>query len=275
MGDITAIAGIPIAEVIQRIEINFWTTWYNFGRGPGCLLHDDGDILWFETPIPIVPYNTVMKFQARENVDEKIDSIVRLFFDRNVTQLWIVHPSSSPADLAERLSKRGLQEVEVAPCMARDLVDLPASPPRPAGVEIRKVMTASDLLQVHELAAWRWGVPEEFHTQLREIINLYDVGKPDSKTHFWLAWKDGSPIAKLGMHCSDDTAGIYGVVTKPEARGLGLASILMVEAMKFAKADGYKLAVLNSSPLAEELYKRLGFITVTSFRLFASASVYL
>jgi len=64
----------------------------------------------------------------------------------------------------------------------------------------------------------------------------------------------GFQISKVGSYYGDGSVGIYGVVTKPEARGQGLASILMVETMKAAKQAGHKLVVLHSSPLAENLY---------------------
>ena len=35
------IAGFSIEEVIHHVELNFWETWSNFGRGPGCQLHDE------------------------------------------------------------------------------------------------------------------------------------------------------------------------------------------------------------------------------------------
>jgi len=40
--------------------------------------------------------------------------------------------------------------------------------------------------------------------------------------------------------------------------------------MKAAKEMGHDLCVLDSSPLAEKLYKRLGFTTLAPFRLFSS-----
>ncbi|MCI0554453.1 MAG: GNAT family N-acetyltransferase, partial [Anaerolineae bacterium] len=91
----------------------------------------------------------------------------------------------------------------------------------------------------------------------------------------WLAWKDGVPISKIGLYNGSGSAGIYGVATKPEARGLGIASILMNVAMKAARDMGYKLAVLDSSPLAEKLYQRLGFITVAPLRLYSPIAAYL
>jgi len=220
MNEITGIAGFSMEEVIRQVELNIWEVWSNFGRGPGCALHDEGDVLWFETPIPVVPYNTVMKFQVQENIDQKIDAIVNYFRERHVTQLWFVHPSASPKDLPERLLKRGLQEAELAPGMARSLENLLEPPPLPEGVEIRRAVTQEDLREVNEFAAWRWGLPDEYHAQLHEIINTFKIRQPGTKTHFWLAWKDGVPILKIGLYYGSGSAGIYGVVTKPEARAL-------------------------------------------------------
>jgi len=75
---------------------------------------------------------------------------------------------------------------------------------------------------------------------------------------------------KIGLYNGSGSAGIYAVATKPEARGLGIASILMNVAMQAAQNMGQKLCVLDSSPLAEKLYQRLGFITVAMFPLYSS-----
>jgi ribosomal protein S18 acetylase RimI-like enzyme len=72
------------------------------------------------------------------------------------------------------------------------------------------------------------------------------------------------------LYNGSGSAGIYAVATKPEARGLGIASILMNVAMNAARDMGHKLVVLDSSPLAEKLYKRLGLITVAPLRLYSS-----
>lgn len=264
------IPGFSQEEVVHQIELNLWETWSNFGRGPGCTLHDEEDALWFETPIPILPYNTVLRFQVKNNVDERIDSLVHCYASRNVGQLWIVHPSSLPGDLPERLAMRGLQEIELVPGMARGLETLPDPPTIPPGVEIREAIEEQDLIELYGLAAWRWGVPEEFRPQLRGMIEKFKIGERGSNTRFWLAWRDGLPISKIGLYNGSGSAGIYAVATKPEARGLGIASLLMNVAMQAAKNMGHTLCVLDSSPLAEKLYQRLGFVTVAHFSLYSS-----
>lgn len=275
MSEFTDIPGFSTEEVIRQVELNLWETWSNFGRGPECILHDEHDALWFETPIPTLPYNTVLKFQVEQNVDQRIDHLLSRYKERNVSILWIVHPSHLPLDLPERLQKRGLQEIEIAPCMARSLENLPEAPPIPEGVKIREATEDNDLIELYGLAAWRWGVPEEYRPQLGKMIEKFQIGERTSNTRFWLAWKDGVPISKIGLYNGSGSAGIYGVATKPEARGLGIASILMITAMQAAKDMGHSLAVLDSSPLAENLYKRLGFSTVAPLRLYSPIAAYL
>ena len=270
MSEVTGIPGYTREEVIHQIELNLWETWSNFGRGPGCTLHDQGDALWFETPIPILPYNTVLKFQVNENVDERMDELIQGFAKRKVTPLWIVHHTSTPGDIAERLQKRGWQEIELVPGMARLLDKLPEPPPLPAGVEIRKALDDRDISELYGFAAWRWGVPDQFRPQLAKMIKQFNIGERGTNAHFWMAWKDGAAISKIGLYNGSGSAGIYAVATKPEARGMGLAGILMDVAMKAAREMGQRLCVLDSSPLAEKLYERLGFIRVSSIPLYST-----
>ena len=59
------------------------------------------------------------------------------------------------------------------------------------------------------------------------------------------------------------------------ARRLGLAGILTLIALKKARTLGKNLAVLHSTPMAENLYRSLGFETMAEFRLFASKEVHI
>ena len=273
MAEVEGIPGYSKEEVIHQVELNLWETWSTFGRGPGCTLHDEDDTLWFETPIPTIPYNTVLRFQVEKDVDKRIDALVQGYAERNVAPLWIVHPSSIPTNIPERLQKRGYQEIEITPCMARSLEnDLSETPPIPDGVEIREAIDENDVMELYSLAAWRWGVPDDYRPQLEKIIEEFKVGERTSNTRFWLAWKDGVPISKAALYNGSSSAGIYAVATRPEARGMGLASILTNTALKAAQEMGHKLAVLDASPLAEKLYQRLGFITVAPLRLYSSVN---
>lgn len=259
---------------VNEIERNLWETWSTYGRAPGCALHDENDATWFETPLPIIPYNGVLRFQIGDNTHSRIVKIVEHFRRRNVAFMWIIHPSSLPLDLSVQLKEHGLRDVEPIYGMARSLVHLPEVPPLPSNIEVRKVSGEHDVAAFHQFAAWRWNIPEEHRQLYAAIVSQFRFGMPGSKAHMWQAWREGQPIAKAGMYLGSGSAGIYAVVTKPEARRLGLARILTLTALHMASESGYQLAVLHSTPMAEALYKSIGFSTLAEFRLFASEDVH-
>jgi ribosomal protein S18 acetylase RimI-like enzyme len=158
--------------------------------------------------------------------------------------------------------------------MARGLDELPKLPPLPGDVEVRKVAGERDASAFHQFAAWRWHVPDAYREQYAAIVKGYRIGQSGSRLHMWQAWRAGQPVAKAGLYLGAGSAGIYGVVTRPEARRLGLARTLSLTALRYARSRGYRLAVLHSSPMAEGLYRSLGFEPVAEFRLFASEEVH-
>jgi ribosomal protein S18 acetylase RimI-like enzyme len=263
------------ATIIHRIEENLWEMWSTFGLGPGCSLYDSKEALWFETTIPIIPYNGVIRFQADDNVDQKIDAIVQHFGRKKAQFMWVLHPTARPSDLGDRLLSRGLIYVEPTPGMARTLDHLPELPPTPDDIDIHKVTGQRDSSAFYEFAAWRWNVPEQYQEQYATIVQGFHFGEPNSKAHMWQAWRAGRPVAKAGLLLASNSAGIYAVVTRPEARRLGLARILTLTTLYEARSRGYQLAVLHSSPMAEGLYRSLGFATYADFLLYASQEVHI
>jgi ribosomal protein S18 acetylase RimI-like enzyme len=260
---------------VHELEHNLWEMWSNFGCGTGCSLHDEGDVLWFETPIPTIPYNGILKFRASADTDLKIDRLVSHFNQRDVPFMWVVHPTSQPHDLPERLKKRGLLEAEVLPGMARTLAALPDAPPLSKGVQVRILDDKSDVSAYYDFAAWRWGIPPEHRAHFKAVTATFRFGQPGSKACMWQAWRDGQPVAKAGTYLTVGSAGIYAVATRPEARRQGLAGTLTLTALQHARRLGHDLAVLHSSPMAESLYQSLGFETVAKFRLFASEETHI
>jgi ribosomal protein S18 acetylase RimI-like enzyme len=269
------IAGVSRDIAIKALEENLWGLWSYFGRGPGCALHDEYGALWFETPIPTLPYNGVLRFRVKDNVDRLIDRICKHYRKRNVPFFWVVHPSTVPSDLSEGLKKRALKEEDTASGMVANLSDLPESPPLPTGFEIREVDDEIAASYFYELIAWRWHIPPEAQPHLRAQNVVWQVGAPSSIVRCWLAWHEGTPVAKAALRIAGGAAGLYGVATKPEARGRGLARALTLEVFRAAREAGQRLGVLHSTPMAKSLYAKIGFKDVAPFRLFASQSLHL
>ncbi len=86
---------------------------------------------------------------------------------------------------------------------------------------------------------------------------------------WWMAKVDGVPASKVVLHVADGVAGIYGVATFEAGRGKGLATALTKHALSVARASGSELGVLHSTPMAQELYRSIGFRDVATFEVWA------
>jgi ribosomal protein S18 acetylase RimI-like enzyme len=258
-------------SIIDALEVNLWALWRRFGLGQGCALHESETGTWFDTPIAHLPYNGVLRFRNDgEQVDKQIDAIFAHYHERKVPFLWLIHPTALPTDLDKRLEARGLVQVETCPGMAALLEDVPEpSPDVPEGIEIREVTDHADRDSILELIAWRWEVPETAQSFLPHISTAFDVEGPGSSVRVWLAWKEAKPVAKVVLNLTGPVAGIYGVATRPEARGLGLARNMTLMACKAARESGCRLCVLHSTAMAVNLYQKIGFRDQNAaFRLF-------
>lgn len=263
------IAGLTTAQAIEAVEGNLWSMWSAFGRGEGCRLVDEPQLLRFETPLRHAPYNSIMRFRVDGSVDDAIADALEPYERRSVPVMWVVHPTARPADLAARLAARGLVEADIVPGMVANLGDLPAADAMPSGVEVAPV-TSSNRDEFLELTAWRYSLPTDATPTLRSIVDAARFGEPGSATQGWVARLGDRVVSKVVLHVEGGIAGIYGVATKPEARGLGLARLLTIHALERARADGIDIAVLHSTPMAKSLYERIGFHTVADLVLYST-----
>jgi ribosomal protein S18 acetylase RimI-like enzyme len=258
------------AAECAAVEENFWSMWSQFGRAPGCALHQESGLTWFETPIPVPPYNMVVRLACEaEDAAAAIDALDRHFRARRVRYLWALHPSARPASAGALLEARGFAEVEDLAGMAADLRELPPVSDPPAGVEIHTVTPERDAGAFLEFVASRWQVPEGARGHLQSIADNFRIGAPGSPNRAWIATRDGVTLAKVFTHDAPGHVGVYGMATKPESRGLGLGRLVCVTALDDARRRGHTLAVLHSTPMAVRLYEGVGFRHCGTFRIYA------
>ena len=263
---------VPLETRIRATEENLWTLWQRFGQGPECALHDVGGALWFDTPLKPLPYNGVLRFRPTKEAESLIDQIFDHYRDRNVPFMWVVHPSSSPADLSDLLEACGMTKVDTLPGMTMNLAELPPRELAPTGFEVREVTTNEDLIAAQQLIAWRWDIREESIQVHLDMTYAFRVGQPGSRLRCWIACIDGKPVSKVLLNLDAGVAGIHGVATKPEARGKGIARVLTLEALHAGKEAGFQLAMLHSSQMARNLYEKIGFRQVSEFKVFVSGA---
>lgn len=254
------------AAIVRAVEENFWSQWSQFGRAPGGMLHEDAGATWFETPIPVPPYNAVIR---ATRCDARLLSRVFGHFEaRGVPFLWIRHPSSPP-ELIQALNARGFVDVEPIHGMAMDLSELSPEPALPAGVTIEPVTHDHAFAPFLEFVAYRWHVPPEEQEHLRAIVDYARLGLPGSPNTAYIAVRDGLALSKVTLHREGGVVGVYGVATRPEASGQGLARLLCSHALHRARDAGGRIAVLHSTPMAHKLYGSLGFQDAGHFAVFA------
>lgn len=257
-------------RAIAQLEANLWSMWSVFGRGPGASLIDEPAVMAFQTPLVDAPYNGVMRYRRSEadpGVESEIDELLAPYRERGVPVMWLVHPSASPADIRERLQARGFESADMLPGMVADLADLPDPEALPAGIDVNEVGADEPAAWIG-LVSWRYGLPPESQAFLEAIYRSEGVG-PDGPLRVWIASRDGQPVAKAVLHTGAGVAGIYGVATRPEGRGLGLATTLTLTALHAGRAGGCTTGVLHSTPMAVGLYQRLGFERVADFEIYA------
>ena len=76
----------------------------------------------------------------------------------------------------------------------------------------------------------------------------------------YLGSLEREPVATALLFLGAGVAGgLYGVGTIPEARRQGIGRAMTVVPLLEARAMGYRIGVLHTSPMGEGIYRRLGF----------------
>jgi len=144
---------------------------------------------------------------------------------------------------------------------AQDLND-PAS-----DLEVLRVETADGLAQALAVGASGFGVPADL------VASVYspEVAQLDG-LEAYLGRADGRDVSTAIGFTLDGTTGIFSVATPEEHRGRGYGAAITAQAVRDGFDAGADLAGLQSSPMGESVYKRLGFRQVETYTLFAPPS---
>ena len=131
-------------------------------------------------------------------------------------------------------------------------------------LEVIRVETADGLAQALAVGASGFGIPADL------VASVYSLEVAELKgLETYLGRVDGRDVSTAVGFTIDGTTGIFSVATPEEHRGRGYGAAIPAQAVRDGFHAGADLAGLQSSPMGESVYRRLGFREVERYTLFA------
>ncbi len=196
-----------------------------------------------------------------DEADAVIDATIADYRRRGLRFRWSVIPSSRPADLSERLARRGLVRSETL-AVARSCVPVDGAP---SAGEARVVPVDAGTVDLYSsLMASGWGVaPGPFADYHRQALRASD------RHLFYLAEVDGEAVGGAAAVIFERSVFLVGAVVLPHARGRGAYRSLVSARLADAAARGIHLATSYAmAKTSAPILTRLGFSTVARFPMF-------
>jgi GNAT superfamily N-acetyltransferase len=85
------------------------------------------------------------------------------------------------------------------------------------------------------------------------------IGASPDGLRTYLARLDGEPASTVAVRYTDGDCPVWNVATAERARGRGLASLLMLRALRDAAAAGCETTTLQATPMGAPVYRSLGY----------------
>ncbi len=235
---------------------------------PGMTVDDCSDLLLVDSGLPTDTYNKIARARLREdNAGRRIAEAVGHFCRAQRPFAWVVGPGSRPLDLEQRLLQHGLRAGECDVGMALELAELPLQPEVPAGLEIRRVSTVSELADFAAVNAAKLDPPDPavsaFYQGASQILL-----QQDCPMRLFVGYLQGLAVAASELFLGGGVAGLYGIATRARFRRRGIGSALTWAAADAAHRQGVPTATLQASEDGQGVYARLGFRNCCHFTEF-------
>lgn len=208
--------------------------------------------------------NGVITTGFKEEVTSNVKTIVDYFKKSNTPFSWWTETSCEPPHFAKELLKHGAQCHGDFDGMVLSLDELKEIP-RSNQLKIQVVSSLASLRSFIDVLIRSYGESNEIAFPVETLFGKPGLNYPIF--HF-LGKENEVPVTAGSLFIKDDMAGIYHIGTVPEARRKGYASLLMYAALKHAQYHGCKASFLTSTPMANQLYKNLGYKKINDFRLY-------
>ncbi|MGQ9681808.1 MAG: GNAT family N-acetyltransferase [Anaerolineae bacterium] len=252
-------------QIAAAIEANHFATLREFAQGESSELLVNAEMMRAASGVAYPLFNFVARprFDPK-TVDRRIQGVIAYFAERRLPFLFYVHPSSVPGGLGHHLQKHGLRPCGIQDGMALTRLNPTLHTHHDVTVEV--AANQRTLAEAADVYAAAYHLPDDAAAHMCTIMNSV---QQDPAVCIYLARLQGAPAGTLIMTLKAGGAGLYGLGTRPECRGQGVARSLMVRAIFDANALGFGLVVLQAPPGAVSLYRYLGFETYIRVEVYA------
>jgi len=251
-------------EDFNRVERNLFEYAFESGiNGTGVVL-EDARAMYFCSSLAIPALN--LAYMKAVQPEERDLASIELFFREhgNPYTIWLPNDESAyPA-----LVRHGLNHCTSLQAMIADLEGSRPEHRPPVGYRLLSVNKESDMDAFASAAFAGNEVPTDIWERFSDFIrNLSPSKHPQNE--IIVALKGDEPVASGLMFRGKDDLGLYWISVVPHHRNRGLGSWLTEELLRIGKKEGYRHAVLQSSPIAASVYRRLGFKEVGNFQVYS------
>lgn len=257
-----------MVDLTAAIERNAADLLMEMGRLGGGEQVDKPDLRWSIGGSPIDYHNCVVHADlSPQAADRAIQTSIERMRARGVPGTWHVGPSMRPPDLGKRLLAAGFSRAGDEPGMAVHLHALGQDRLTPDAVQIRRVRNETDLTVWAATLGKGFGEGEREANWVASIYRKTGFGDTVPWRHY-IAYLDDAPVGTSTIFAVDGVAGVYFVMTVPEARRQGIGAAVTRFGLEEARKLGCHVGVLQSSPAGRSVYERLGFRQHCTFELY-------
>jgi GNAT superfamily N-acetyltransferase len=229
-------------------------------------VHEADGLFRWRTPVPHAWFNGVLCDRPPgADADAEARAAIEYFRSHGTAAFtWWLSPQLQAEEWSPHLLRQGYGFDQQTPGMALDLAEVPAT--APSSLEIRRVVDRESLRSWVRAFVAGYGAPESWAAPMFELYQ--DLHDADSAMRSYLGYRKGEPVATSTMFLGAGVAGIYDVATLPSARGQGIGSEMTLAPLREARAESYRVGILQSSAMGLGIYEKLGFRTVCAMEHF-------